>query len=80
MMILYKFFCIEKSSKTSVHKLVDLLDVKLTEKKAKTVWRDWEELQKPGKWHKNMIKDWVRTTFSFEYNACYLWVVCCPGA
>jgi hypothetical protein len=43
---------------------MDLLDVKQTEKKAKTVWRDWEELQKPGKWHKNMIKNWVRTTFS----------------
>ncbi|XP_061178341.1 protein SpAN-like [Saccostrea echinata] len=24
----------------------------------KIMWRDWEKLQKPGKWHKNMIKDW----------------------
>nr|XP_022343814.1 blastula protease 10-like [Crassostrea virginica] len=22
------------------------------------VWRDWEQLEKAGKWHKNLIKDW----------------------
>lgn len=42
--------------------MMDHLDAR--KKKAKIVWRDWEELQKPGKWHKNMIKDWVRTTFN----------------
>ncbi|XP_062612337.1 blastula protease 10-like [Saccostrea cucullata] len=26
--------------------------------KKKIVWRGWEKLQKPGKWHKNMIKEW----------------------
>ncbi|XP_048745031.2 zinc metalloproteinase nas-36-like [Ostrea edulis] len=46
----------EKSLKSSINMMMDHLDAR--KKKAKIVWRDWEELQKPGKWHKNMIKDW----------------------
>ena len=28
------------------------------------VWRDWEQLEKAGKWHKNLIKDWVICHYS----------------
>lgn len=28
-------------------------------RKDKIVWSDWEEMEKPEKWHKHMIEDWV---------------------